>query len=713
MSLTEPATLRGLPANGQPNVLRESLQRAQDWAIPPPRERLASDEEISSSMLLSEEDAANPSHADVEELSSSLLLDDPSAARAPGSAGGRKVHPGAASDQGPERPQPRSVKPPPPLSAKQPPPRSVKPPPPPSARLPPPRSPALPPAPRAPSAMDRAPEKLGSRPEPSGAAPVMGAPEPAVGPAPESPVLAVPETTGRVREGIRTSFASQGEADAAHEAETLPIGSMHALLPVSPAAQADPAEAEVPQAEPALDTPPSSTDPFGADVDPEMLPRNRMAVGAEALNALRKLNALVRTRLLRPFDDGLPPSFLWTVTGGGMALGIGAALTVILSLRRPEGDPRVEVLAVASAPVRPVNSAIAGEVAQGPVPPEPSIAVPQAAALKACTVSGAPRVLAPAALLAPGIEARALGDEVALGFASADREAVALRLDPSSSSAPATATAKSRSPIRRATPVLSSKGALGVAVDVDAKNDVIAGRRTLTLEPRVQVGAASGAIVWARQGGPPAGKLWTLDADGDVQALRAAFGGAGEDGPVALAFRQGNAINLGLAEHHETLAATGGLLRFEGLGANVGSPAVAINDGVVVAAWADRASADAPWGLRWIHFAVGQAPAQPTVFSPPPGGRGDQAMSPALAAVAGKRFLLVWTEGSASGHDVRAVTLSEDGDFVGSPLNISSIGSNAGQGQAVVTAGGQGIIAFLESSDDGFRVVATPIACDL
>jgi len=97
---------------------------------------------------------------------------------------------------------------------------------------------------------------------------------------------------------------------------------------------------------------------------------------------------------------------------------------------------------------------------------------------------------------------------------------------------------------------------------------------------------------------------------------------------------------------------------------------------------------------------------------PPAGGQGEQAMSPGVAAVPGGRFLLVWTEGPAARHDVRALTLSREGQPLGPPLVISNRGINAGQGQASVTAAQRGLVAFLESAGGGgFAVVATPISC--
>jgi hypothetical protein len=136
-----------------------------------------------------------------------------------------------------------------------------------------------------------------------------------------------------------------------------------------------------------------------------------------------------------------------------------------------------------------------------------------------------------------------------------------------------------------------------------------------------------------------------------------------------------------------------------------------MSDGVVVAAWADRSSSDEPWHLRWVRFKTGTQPREPATFTPPPGGKGDQAMSPSLTAISGGRVLLVWTEGPQSGHEVRAQTLSPDGTPLGAPLVASSEGSNAGAGQAAMNGNGQGVIAFLQSRSDGFEVAATAIDC--
>jgi hypothetical protein len=60
---------------------------------------------------------------------------------------------------------------------------------------------------------------------------------------------------------------------------------------------------------------------------------------------------------------------------------------------------------------------------------------------------------------------------------------------------------------------------------------------------------------------------------------------------------------------------------------------------------------------------------------------------------------------------VHAITLGNDGTPLGGPIAISGGEADAGQGQPFVTASGRGAVAFLEATDVGFRLMATPIDC--
>ena len=699
--------------------------RAPERPVPAPRGKLASTEEISSSLLLPDDEPKGaPTEADAEELSGSLLLDDPGGPRGPERAVimPAVTRPGSARPGGPrpspsvKPPVPRSVKPPPPKSVKPPTPTSAKPPPPPSIRPPPPRAAAGFPAPppqgtasaRVPDALPNMPlvgDTNGVHHPPNGLAEGVEA-----APAPVTPVAA--------------------DDDRMHEAKTLPIGAVPAIVlerialrspgPVDEEAaegEGMPATEETDAEEPAAtEHAPDAT----AQAAPELpaLPLHHAGVRGDGVRRfVEGIVTVVRERQRRLFADELPPWFLWASTGAGIAAGVGAVV-VITSLLRPA--PAIETLApeastVAALPPPPEPTKIETPAA-ATIPPSAAPAPAPATPPQACKLNGAPAVLAPAAVLSSGVEARALGeDDVALGFASNEHEAVGLLFHPfaSSTTAAGTATQRARNPVRRVTPLLASnaKGGLELAVDGDAKGDALIGRRTLPFDPPIQIGTTSDGLAWAKRGGAPAGKLWALDGDGDVQALRSAVDPSAPTGNVAIAFRRGDAIDIGVFAPGDSPAPNGDLVRIDGLGGGVGSPAIAINDGVVFAVWADRASNDAPWSLRWVRFQSGHAPGTPMTFTPPPGGKGDQAMSPSVAALPDKRFLLVWAEGHVSDHDVRALTLSEDGKPIGDPLDVSSAGSNAGQGQAAVTAAGHGLVAFLESGDKGFHVAGTRIEC--
>jgi hypothetical protein len=61
-------------------------------------------------------------------------------------------------------------------------------------------------------------------------------------------------------------------------------------------------------------------------------------------------------------------------------------------------------------------------------------------------------------------------------------------------------------------------------------------------------------------------------------------------------------------------------------------------------------------------------------------GTGGGAISPALSAIAGGRWLMQWTEGASGQYQVRVQTLTSDLIAFGSPQLVSPKGANAGQG---------------------------------
>jgi hypothetical protein len=326
-----------------------------------------------------------------------------------------------------------------------------------------------------------------------------------------------------------------------------------------------------------------------------------------------------------------------------------------------------------------------------------------------CKTSGSAHTVAPKALVASGVEVGTLGAQFALGFSVAPKEASLEVLDPASLAQASTLRLHAGDNVRR---VIALDPA-HTAVDVDHKGDRLQGRRTLRGNPPIDVGAMDGGIAWAPHGSDHGIKLWSLvNADAPIEALR------GEPLPegngYAIAFRQANTIWFG-AFTGTPPAPVANLDHVEGLGAQVGSPALATSGERVMVAWADRSASDAPWSVRYASVkaqsASGDQGAQARTFTLPAGGLGEQAMSPGLASLGAGRFLLVWTEGPKSNHQVRSAVLDDHG--FGDAFTVSTDGINAGQGQAVVLPDGRGVIAFLAASPSGkgFEVAATPIEC--
>jgi hypothetical protein len=410
----------------------------------------------------------------------------------------------------------------------------------------------------------------------------------------------------------------------------------------------------------------------------------------ESLRSRPNIGSLTKSRWL------LPASAV-----GGLLLGIGLAVPTGVLLRRSSGRTAADTGSPVASATAPVPSAIGA-------PPE------REGALISCKLAGPPRSLATNATVAAGVEVRVFGSEFALGYASSDADGVVLRVDPTSLAVLATVTGTSKSPIRRVTPVTSTGSALGIAIDADRKYDVIRSRRTISLDPPLQVGVSASNLVWTqRVGGPIAGKLWPVEGNGEIDSIRSATSEVAGEPILALVFRRKGAVGVGLVRGGDAPAPRGPLAFFNGLGPVVGSPAVGVNDGVVLAVWADRAGAEAAWTLRLARFNAGEPAEETRTFAPPAGGNGGPAMSPAIAPLPQKGFLLVWSEGPPAGRRVRAVALAGSGKTAGPAIDLSSSGANAGQAQAAVAASGRGVVAFLQSAGSGFELVGTPITCGM
>lgn len=419
---------------------------------------------------------------------------------------------------------------------------------------------------------------------------------------------------------------------------------------------------------------------------------------------------------LKALKSGQPPKNKPVlIVAGVMALMLLLGVFAVIISLASSGPATAKTVASASASAKstpPPPTTIASAVTTASAAPAPPPPVPTSPVLGECTVSGEPKLVAPRAMAGAAIEARASSSGLALGFAASSRDAVATLLDPSTLAPATTFRTKAGGDVKRVTPFQNGTK-LSALVDFDRKGDRIASRRSVATSPLVDVGVADGALAWAPHGRDSSAKLFALDGDAPVEALRAIplAGGQG----VAVTFRRESAIRIGAARGEQTLEADGELSKIDGLGqgaGTLGSPAIASSGDRIVVAWADREATDREWTVRWTTVKPHETKSSATALDVPAGGLGGNVMSPSVASLGGGRFLLAWTEGATTSHQVRALTFAADGTPSATPLVISASEHNAGQPAIALDDEGKGVVAYLSAKGTkGFELYVTPIHC--
>lgn len=96
---------------------------------------------------------------------------------------------------------------------------------------------------------------------------------------------------------------------------------------------------------------------------------------------------------------------------------------------------------------------------------------------------------------------------------------------------------------------------------------------------------------------------------------------------------------------------------------------------------------------------------------PAPGQDSDMAR-PIVARIDTQRSLVAWTSGSIyAGMDVRMQTIGKYGKPLGAAIVLPHEGSAFGRPTVAVSPSGRAVIAFLDSSEHGFQVVAASLDC--
>jgi len=339
---------------------------------------------------------------------------------------------------------------------------------------------------------------------------------------------------------------------------------------------------------------------------------------------------------------------------------------------------------------------------KSPAPPPP----------KGCNVLGASRAIAPHATAQVGLELVASGDRIGVGFAASPRKAITVAIDPITFDLVPKPTVESPR-IAHVLPLPTGKGEsrFSTIVDPEGAEDGLSMKRSFVAGDRIDVGVRGKSLVLSKNGPADYADFFALaDGEGAVEALDAATMGDNEG--VAVAFRRNSSIWLGIAQRDAGELKSTGLFRFAGSSAKVGSPSIATFGNEVLVAWAERVSPNAPWAIktgRWGKEGLGA----PKDVALPPGGKGEQGMSPSLVAIDRKRALLTWAEGPISSHEVRAQVISLESAPIGSAFSLSEPGVNAGQPQAALLRSGKGLAAFFVERGRDLQVSAVQIECAL
>ena len=336
---------------------------------------------------------------------------------------------------------------------------------------------------------------------------------------------------------------------------------------------------------------------------------------------------------------------------------------------------------------RDTKSAPALALASAPVPIAP----------RGCTVTSPSHVLARSVLVRGGVEAAASDNRIGLGVVKGAREGIAFELDGASLAVKTSTKVISSDTLRRVVPALYADAPLDATGDVGPMHLVSADDGD-----SYEIGLQKGFLVWRGRDTVDGAPLWPMASD--VEAPRVASAGTLR----VVVFRQGASIAMGAFEVDHDSVRAGALASISDGALQVGAPSVSAHGDDAIAAWAQRDKGSARWTIRYARAHRGARVG--TVHMLPTSS--DAAIAPSVAALADGRFLMAWTEGGRAGHRVRAQLVGADDVAVGTPLDLSPFGADAGQAQLALGADGRGTAGYLVARARTFDLVATPIVCE-
>jgi hypothetical protein len=370
-----------------------------------------------------------------------------------------------------------------------------------------------------------------------------------------------------------------------------------------------------------------------------------------------------------------------------------AVLTVIVVVLLVTRSSSTE--APAPAPAETAPSAAAPAKSQAPPPTR-----------QVCSVVASPKRIAPSIVLSvpPYVSQVPTSQRIAIGLAPSRTQAAGLTLDAASLDAARTFSQAGTAAVVGVVP-LTKAGELSFAVDrVDAK---LKFARTVDAKVPFTVGMNDKGFARAVGDAEPE-VVWLGEPEEKITEVRvASIDTVGH----ALTFRRGGQSGKVLVGWltPEGKAKTE-LTEVKASEPMIGTPTLAANDAAIVLAFATRTGADAKWSIELGTAAHGELPSSMRKLAIPPGGPGDEAISPAVTGLPKGRWFVQWTEGASGKRQVRGQLLDRELVPIGDPLDLSPEAENSGQGMVLLQSD-KLISLFLVQAGKSHELWATSLSC--
>ncbi|HEY0462963.1 MAG TPA: GYF domain-containing protein [Polyangiaceae bacterium] len=290
--------------------------------------------------------------------------------------------------------------------------------------------------------------------------------------------------------------------------------------------------------------------------------------------------------------------------------------------------------------------------------------------------------------------------ELALGIAESKTRGIGLRVDPLTLDVSPVFEEEGKDAVRGVVP-LTRSGSLTFFVDRD--DHALRSAHTVDEVPPFTLGVSDAGF--SRVVAGSTSLIWQLDPSTKITEPRSA---QLADYGYGVSFRRGGqtgAVMLGFVANDG--AKKSELAEVPGAPKLLGTPVIAGSNAGALIAFAGRDNPGDPWKLFVSLTTPGAAPGPARELIV---GTGAGAISPALAALSGDRWLVQWTEGSSAQYHVHVQSFTADLSPIGPSIAVSPKGANAGQGALTPFADGAATL-FIQTTAGHDELWGATLAC--